>query len=266
MAVRRHLPLAIAAAAAILGASGAAGADDDKNSHQATTREAPPLSAAPACWSDSVALADKQRRNCLTADTKTAKAALAALDDLPRLRISCCDGAAPRFVKSMLPATAPPGLVQRWTARMADHSLLMVDGYDSPAAAQQAANYGGAIADRAEAAALGERYQQAVAAMGDRAPPARARIDSVIATLQAGAYPLPGDRGRIALQTRCFSMAVTQTYVLCNAYLPGSVAVITTLRQTHSTDAKVTKTPVQLLDSLLAAGAIKGSLPATPPP
>lgn len=227
---------------------------------------APQRSADPACWSDTVSLDEKRSRNCLTADVQAGPdSTLAPLDDLPHLRISCCDGAAPRFEQALLPDALPDGLVARWTARMPDRSILMVDGYDSAAAAQQAASYAGAVTDEAGKSALVERYLTAVAAMGDRAPPARARIDSTIVTLEAGAYPLPGERGTIPLYTRCFSMEVKRSYVLCNAYLPGSVAVVTNLRQTRSTDGKVATAPVQLLDALLGEGVIRGSLPATPP-
>lgn len=224
-------------------------------------------SADPACWSDSVSLADKRNHHCITAEVKTGPgSSLAPLDDLERLHITCCDGLTPRFSEAMLPDDAPEGLAKRWTALMADRSIFMIDGYDSAAAAQQAAGFASALGNGSEALALAERYQKAVAAIGDRAPPPRAKIDSVIATVEAGAYPLPGDRGRIPLLTRCFSMSVKRTYVLCNAYLAGTVAVATYLRRTSAVDKEMTSVPVRLLDALLAEGVIQGSLPAAPPP
>jgi len=234
---------------------------------QARDKRVTASSADPSCWSDTLPLAEKRSRSCLTAEVKAGPGShLATLADLPHVRLSCCDGASPRFEEALMPDDRPEGLAARWTALMPDRSILMIDGYESPAAAQQAATYAAAIADRAEKSALSERYQKAIAAMGGHVPPAQAKIDSAIVTVESGAYPLPGDRGKIQLYTRCFSMTVKRSYVLCNAYLPGSVAVATYLRQTNSTDGKVVSAPMQLLSALLAEGIIGGSLPASPPP
>ncbi len=229
---------------------------------------APELSANPACWSDSLSLADKRSRHCATAVVTTGPGSdLATLDDLAGLRVTCCDGLAPRFSEAMLPDDPPEGLVKRWTAQMPDRSVFMIDGYDSAAAAQQAASFASGFGHGPEVLALAERYQKSAAAMGDHTPPARADIDlGIIITVEAGSLPIPGDRGNIKLYTRCFSIAVKRTYVLCNAYLPGTLAVATYLRRTSSVDDKVSSAPIQLLDALLAQRIVEGNLPASPPP
>mgnify|MGYP001806440620 CR=1 FL=1 len=241
---------------------------DKAKAESGSSDAAPELSADPACWSDSVSLADKRSRHCFTAEVKTGPGSdLATLDDLVGLRVTCCDGLTPRFSEAMLPDDAPEGLVKRWTALMPDRSIFMIDGYDSAAAAQQAASFASALGHGSKVLALVERYQKAAAAMGDHAPPARADIDlGTIATLEAGSLPIPGDRGKIKLYTRCFYMAVKRSYVLCNAYLPGTFAVATYLRRTKSVDDAVTSPPIQLLDALLAERIVQGNLPASPPP
>lgn len=234
---------------------------------QARNKPVAPGSADPVCWSDTLSLAEKRSRGCLTAEAKTGPgSSLAVLDDLPYLRISCCDGLTPRFTEVQLPGDPPEDLARRWVAWMPDRSILLVDGYTSAAAAQQAASYAQSTADPAARSASSVRYQRALIALDDHTVPAQAKIDSTIVTVESGKYPLPSGSGNLQLYTRCFFMMVSRPYVLCNAHLPGTVAVVTYVRQTKATDSKVTSGPMQLLSALLAEGMINGSLPASPPP